>query len=192
MINVAIWGYELNVILILLIIRCIFPFELGYIYKHKCILFNVGKKHAFGLVFFLAFIIWFTWQILVKNESFQCILINKHLMASQLVLCSDCCIMFYRSSELWCGQSSGRLTVWNLHSTKGSLKRMCHDNKDGLAQDVTLISICPGDNTAVWTYASPGMDYLYSTACLNWPQWAVHKLFFEIRLYIVQRISLTC
>ena len=46
--------------------------------------------------------------------------------------------------------------MWNLHSTQGSMRRLCHDNNDMPGHDVTLLTVCDGDVDAVWTYVRPG------------------------------------
>ena len=71
----------------------------------------------------------------------------------QCVICCSC-------SELWCGQSGGCISVWNLDSTKGSLQRLQHplpkDQAKSTTCDVVFIVTCPRDNSSVWSYIYPG------------------------------------
>ena len=65
--------------------------------------------------------------------------------------------MSFRSSELWCGQARGRVSVWNLHTT--SMKVVSHP--DVTSDNTTVVHLVTDPTTmknsaAIWSYVYPG------------------------------------
>ena len=67
--------------------------------------------------------------------------------------------VFSRCSELWCGQSKGKMSVFNLSSVSGNLKSVSHADVNG---DVFLLATRPKNARALWSYVYPGM---YTFVC---------------------------
>ena len=65
---------------------------------------------------------------------------------------------YFRCSELWCGQSKGKMSVWNLSSVSGNLKSVSHADING---DVFLLATRPKNAKALWSYVYPGIVVRY-------------------------------
>ena len=79
-----------------------------------------------------------------------------------------CCLVRCSSSELWCGQAGGRISIWDLHSTQGSLRKAMHFDSGMGGGDVLSIATCHQDPTSVWSYVYPGtVVYCWDSRSLN-------------------------
>ena len=65
---------------------------------------------------------------------------------------------YFRCSELWCGQSKGKMSVWNLSSVSVNLKSVSHTDING---DVFLLATRPKNAKALWSYVYPGIVVRY-------------------------------